>query len=191
MVFPEELRDLEQDLARFEQAVQQFAGRLGLDLTQLRIADHIAARCHQVSTAERWKAGLLQIGTQFSEARINGRPICLFKLHQPLQLLGWQIDVVEIPWPGEKKYEHESWEHIEIVLRGDPETLEARARALLPQDMQTSLPDVLTLMNSPQGENQGLANPTLAVSDGRTTIKFHPWTLEEVVASEEAPQVGN
>lgn len=30
-----------------------------------------------------------------------------------------------------KRYPHEGWEHIEIVLPGDPETLNARALALL------------------------------------------------------------
>ncbi|MFP1591505.1 VOC family protein [Escherichia coli] len=30
----------------------------------------------------------------------------------------------------EKRYPHEGWEHIEIVCRGDPETLNARVRHL-------------------------------------------------------------
>jgi predicted metalloenzyme YecM len=38
---------------------------------------------------------------------------------------------LELPWPGEKRYPHEGWEHIEIVLPGEPETLNARALALL------------------------------------------------------------
>lgn len=97
--FPSELQDLEKDLARFSASLQQFADRLGLNLAALE-ADHIAVRCHQNSTAERWKEGLLKIGTLFSEAMINGRPVCLFKLHQPLLLNGWQLDVIELPWPG-------------------------------------------------------------------------------------------
>ncbi len=97
---------------RFETAVQQFAERLGLNSTTLE-ADHIAVRCHQNATAERWQQGLAKIGTQFSQAMINGRPVCLFKLHQPLQLNGWQLDVVELPWPGEKRYRHEVFEHAE------------------------------------------------------------------------------
>ena len=60
---------------------------------------------------------------------INGRQICLFKLHDPLVVAGRQIDVVELPWPGEKRYRHEGWEHIEVVLRGDHQTLGMRAMA--------------------------------------------------------------
>ena len=181
--FPSELSDLKQDLSRFEEALQQFAARLGLELAKHE-ADHVAVRCHQFATAERWKAGLLHIGSQFSEAIINGRPICLFKLHQPLTIAGWQVDVIELPWPGEKLYRHEGWEHVEIVLRGEPETLGMRAMALLSDDALTQ-PDISFKTSAPQGENERLPNPTLAVTDGQTTIKFHPWRLEEIVASEQ------
>ena len=181
--FPSELSDLKQDLSRFEQALHAFAERLGLNLTEHE-ADHVAVRCHQYATAERWRAGFLQMGTQFSEAMINGRPICLFKLHQPLSLAGWQIDVIELPWPGEKMYRHEGWEHVEIVLHGEPDELGARAMALLSDDALTQ-PGISFKTSSPQGEKERLPNPTLAVTDGQTTIKFHPWRLEEIVASEQ------
>ncbi|WP_273876845.1 VOC family protein, partial [Serratia marcescens] len=58
---------------------------------------------------------------------INGRPICLFDLQQPLAVGPWRIDCVELPYPGEKRYPHEGWEHVELVLSGDPQTLHARA----------------------------------------------------------------
>jgi predicted metalloenzyme YecM len=43
---------------------------------------------------------------------------------------------------GEKRYPHEGWEHIEIVLPGEPETLNARALALL-SDEGLSQPGIL------------------------------------------------
>ena len=181
--FPAELDDLKTDLVRFEESLQSFAQRLGLRLTDLEV-DHIAVRCHQDTTAMRWQQGLQQIGTQFSAAMINGRQICLFKLHDPLIVAGRQIDVVELPWPGEKRYRHEGWEHIEVVLRGDHQTLGVRAMALLSDEALTQ-PGISFKTSSPQGENERLPNPTLAVTDGQTTIKFHPWRLEEIVASEQ------
>ncbi|MEZ3498931.1 VOC family protein [Pantoea sp. KPR_PJ] len=180
--FPPELQDLECDLARFATSLQLFAERLGLNLSTHEV-DHIAVRCHQNTTAERWQQGLAKIGTQFSQAMINGRPVCLFKLHQPLRLNGVALDVVELPWPGEKRYPHEGFEHVEIVLRGAPETLGVRAMALLSDEALTQ-PGLSFKTSSPQGENERLPNPTLAVTDGQTTIKFHPWRLEEIVASE-------
>ncbi|MFS2224807.1 VOC family protein [Pantoea sp. B65] len=179
----ENLNDLVSDLARFEQALNQLAQVLGLSLAELA-ADHIAVRCHQNTTAARWKQGLSQVGELFSEKMINGRPICLFALAQPLQVGPWQISVIELPWPGQTLYRHEGWEHVEIVLRGDVATLGARALALL-SDEGLARRDISIKTSSPQGEQERLPNPTLAVTDGKVTIKFHPWSLQEIVASEQ------
>ena len=179
----EALSDLANDLPRFEQQLTNLAEKLGLTLENLE-ADHISVRCHQITTAERWKQGLMQVGHLFSENLINGRPICLFELTEPLPVGPWRINVVELPWPGNKLYRHEGWEHVEIVLRGDPETLGARAMALL-SDNGLLQPGISFNTSSPQGEKERLPNPTLAVTDGQITIKFHPWSLKEIVASEQ------
>ena len=178
----DELQDIASDLPRFTHALDELSRRLGLDITPLT-ADHISLRCHQNATAERWRRGFEQCGELLSENMINGRPICLFKLHEPVQVAHWQFSIVELPWPGEKRYPHEGWEHIEIVLPGDPETLNARALALL-SDEGLSLPGISVKTSSPKGERERLPNPTLAVTDGKVTIKFHPWSIEEIVASE-------
>ncbi|WP_072568855.1 MULTISPECIES: VOC family protein [unclassified Enterobacter] len=178
----DELHDISADLPRFTLALTELATRLGLDIAPLD-ADHISLRCHQNATAERWRTGLEQCGELLSETLINGRPICLFKLHEPVTVAHWQFKVVELPWPGEKRYPHEGWEHIEIVLPGDPQSLNARALALL-ADEGLSQPGIVVKTSSPKGERERLPNPTLAVSDGKVTIKFHPWSIEEIVASE-------
>lgn len=178
-----ELSDLSADLPRFEQALAELAARLGLDLSTLQ-ADHIAVRCHQNATAERWKAGLLQCGALFSEKQIAGRPIALFELTEPLKVGSWQVAVVELPWPGQRLYRHEGWEHVEIVLAGDPQTLGSRAMALM-SDQGLMQQGISFKTSAPQGEGERLPNPTLAVTDGQITIKFHPWSLQEIVASEQ------
>lgn len=179
-----ELDDLVADLSRFELALETFAQKLQLDLPQFP-ADHISVRCHQVATAERWRRGFEQCGSLLSETTINGRPICLFDLAEPLRVCSWQIDLVELPYPGERRYPHEGWEHVELVLPGDPETLYARALTRL-SDEALLAPGIKLKYSSPQGENERLPNPTLAISDGSVTIKFHPHTLREIVASEQA-----
>lgn len=178
----EQLADIAADLPRFSEALNGLARRLGLDIAPLA-ADHISLRCHQNATAERWRTGLEQCGELLSQSIINGRPICLFKLREPVCVAHWRFSVVELPWPGEKRYPHEGWEHIEIVLPGDPETLSARALALL-SDEGLAQPGIFVKTSAPKGERERLPNPTLAVTDGKVTIKFHPWTLEEIVASE-------
>ncbi|VTR17728.1 Uncharacterized protein conserved in bacteria [Serratia fonticola] len=53
-----ELNDLTLDLPRFELALEQFAQRLHLELVKFS-ADHISLRCHQNSTADRWRQGVV------------------------------------------------------------------------------------------------------------------------------------
>ncbi|CNH95406.1 VOC family protein [Yersinia pekkanenii] len=175
-----ELQDLLADLPCFEHKLVILAAKLNLDLTQFS-ADHISLRCHQIETAQRWHRGLLHGGDLMSETQINGRSICLFDLVQPLSVGPWQIDCVELPYPGRTYYPHQGWEHIELVLPGDPQTLRQRARALLPDTLPKGISEKFS---SPQGQHERLANPTLAVSDGEVTIKFHPYTLRQIVASE-------
>ncbi|MGL5602127.1 MAG: VOC family protein [Silvania sp.] len=179
----DDLQDIAADLPRFTEAFTTLADRLGLDIVPLA-ADHISLRCHQNATADRWRRGFEQCGELLSENIINGRPICLFKLHEPVCVAHWRLDVIELPWPGEKRYPHEGWEHIEIVLPGEPESLNARALALLSDD-GLSQPGIFVKSSSPKGERERLPNPTLAVTDGSVTVKFHPWTIEQIVASEE------
>ncbi|VTM57238.1 protein yecM [Klebsiella pneumoniae] len=98
-----QLADITADLPRFSDALERFTARLGLEIAGLD-ADHISLRCHQNTTAERWRRGLEQCGTLLSENMINGRPICLFKLAEPVCVAHWRFHIVELPWPGEKRY---------------------------------------------------------------------------------------
>lgn len=93
-----ELQDLQQDLPAFQQRLQELLTRLDLSLINYH-ADHVSVRCFQQATAERWRSGFMQCATLISEKEINGRPICLFSLHEPLQVGEWDIDCVELPYP--------------------------------------------------------------------------------------------
>ncbi|CCJ84065.1 Protein yecM [Cronobacter dublinensis 582] len=59
-----------------------------------------------------------------------------------------------------------------------------RARLALLGDEGLMAPDIAVKTSSPAGEHERLPNPTLAVTDRIVTIKFHPYSLEEIVASE-------
>lgn len=178
----DELQDLTGDLQRFSLQISELAARIGLDLRPLN-ADHISLRCHQNSTAERWRAGFEQCGELYSESEVNGRPICLFKLRHPVCAGDWQFTLIELPWPGEKRYPHEGWEHVEIVLPGPAESLNQRALALLSDDglLQKG---IAVKTSAPAVEGERLPNTTFAITDGSVTLKFHPWSLEDIVESE-------
>ncbi|MCC3747401.1 VOC family protein [Rouxiella badensis] len=177
-----ELADLVADLPRFNQLLNAFAEKLCLNLADF-YADHISVRCHQNTTADRWRQGFSQCGSLLNETEINGRPICLFDLPTPLSVGPWEIDLIELPYPGEKRYPHEGWEHVELVLTGGAEGFYARALAQLADEALVA-PGIKLKQSSPKGEHERLPNPTLAITDGTITLKFHPYTLREIVASE-------
>ncbi|PHI30859.1 VOC family protein [Budvicia aquatica] len=174
-----ELSDLHHSLPEFEAKLLTMIQRLNLSL-QAHHADHISVRCFQQSTAERWKSGLLRCGELISEKNINGRPICLFSLNQPLQVGPWQIDCVELPYPGEKLYPKESWEHIEWVVPGDAENFHQTALSLFSDEILL-MPQLKLKFSNPAGEGEALQNPTLAVTEDGITIKFHPYSIREIV----------
>ncbi|WP_159567554.1 VOC family protein [Budvicia diplopodorum] len=174
-----ELDDLHQSLPEFEAKLLGFIQRLDLSLEQ-RVADHISVRCYQQSTAKRWKDGLLQCGELISEKNINGRPICLFSLNQPLRVGPWLIDCVELPYPGDKLYPQEGWEHVEWVIPETPENFHQTALALF-SDRILQLPQLKLKFSNPQGEGEQLANPTLAATQDGITIKFHPYSIREII----------
>ncbi|NDL62575.1 VOC family protein [Acerihabitans arboris] len=177
-----QLADLAEDIVCFEQRLTALSSRLGLVLTDHRI-DHIALRCRQDATAQRWFDGLRRCGQCLKTSEFNGRAIALFVMQTPISVGPLRIDCVELPWPGQRRYPHDGWEHIEIVLPGPPDTLAQRALALL-ADSALAAADISLKHSAPQDAGERLPNPTLAVTDGRVTIKFHPHSLRAIVGSE-------
>ncbi len=72
-----------------------------------------------------------------------------------------------------------------MVITGVTVTLNARGLALI-SDEGVSRQGISVKTRAQKGEHERLPNPTLAVTDGKTTIKFHPWSIEEIVASEQS-----
>lgn len=183
---------LRADIDTFSRKIDQLASLLGLDFSQLQ-ADHIAMRVNHADDAKRlhqdWQ------GETLSQAMINGRPIVVLKLTQgfELNLSGAQqyIDVLELPYPSEKTYPVEGWEHVEFVLPCQARTTDELLDALFEQfpnfeQTYATLADlgVKVKASSPKGEGERLANPTLAFKYQNVCIKIHPHTLEAVIDSE-------
>lgn len=177
-----ELVDLSEQITTFEARIINLADKVDLSLNDFH-CDHISVRCHLLATAERWRQGFMKCGDLLSDKEINGRPICLFSLKQPLLVVGKEIDCVELPYPGKTIYANEEWEHIELVIPCEANVLHQRALALL-SDRGLMRPDVKVKCSNPKGDKETLLNPTLAITDGIVTIKFHPYSIREVIASE-------
>ncbi|WP_373417880.1 VOC family protein [Vibrio parahaemolyticus] len=39
-------------------------------------------------------------------------------------------------------------------------------------------------VSQPKGQQERLPNPTLAVSNGEVTVKYHPFSLKKIIESE-------
>ncbi|MDC6122683.1 VOC family protein [Proteus mirabilis] len=174
------LNNLTQELPLFAKNLTLLANKLSLYLDAYQ-TDHISLRCHDLALAEQWRNGLSQCGECISDNMINGRPIYLFKLASPLTLLGQQISIVELPYPTDKKYQYQGWEHIEQVINVAPEKLVEKVMTLLPHP----LPEGIKIkISEPKAEKERLPNPTVAITDGIVTIKYHPYSLLKIVESE-------
>ncbi|MEX5854542.1 VOC family protein [Providencia huaxiensis] len=175
-----QLQDLWDDLPVFRDKLQQMAEELNLSLSSYLI-DHISVRCHQINTAERWHQGLMQCAQLESDNLINGRPIRLYELAEPISIAQQDVYIIELPFPKDKIYPKESWEHIEMVIDVEPSQLEMAARALLPDPLPYGY---RTKVSQPKGQQERLPNPTLAVSNGEITVKYHPFSLKKIIESE-------
>ncbi|MGV3002409.1 VOC family protein [Vibrio sp.] len=180
------------DLPRFWRDILTLADELGID-TQPLIADHVAMRINALDVAQNAHQEWLTQGKQISNTMINGRPIIVIEFSQPLQIENHSIECLELPYPSDKTYPNEGWEHVEFVVPSSAQTAPQFAeevKAVFPQLEANwdSLGEkgIKVKLSSPQGEGERLANPTVAFKKNGVCIKLHPHTLKEVIASEQA-----
>ena len=176
------------DFQDFEQKIQALAAEIHLDLSQYEI-DHLSLRVNYEQTANAWLTRLLAYGSVLSDNQINGRVIYLIQLHEPLYLAKQWIDVVELPFPKDKHYPQETWEHIEVVVPFLPNETAAEWLARIKNTFLRNQPERFTVkMSEPKGCGETLLNLSVAVSfvDKRqnpTCIKFHPYSIKQIVSA--------
>lgn len=182
------LHELEHSWPQFSHDIQQFLQELQLDTLGLA-CDHVAVRVNSEAGAELLKDYFGHQGRIISNNMINGRPILIIALNTPLQLGNMLIDCVELPYPSDKHYPNEGWEHIEVVLPGEAQNIEQLRQQLL-NALPTLAPvlagktDIKVKCSSPQGEHERLANPTIAFKRANLCIKVHAHGIKTIIASE-------
>ncbi|UXI02828.1 VOC family protein [Photobacterium sp. TY1-4] len=175
-------------LPEFVARIEALAREMNLSLTAYQ-ADHLALRVNDREMAEALHLAWLAYGEEWSCTQINGRPIIVIGFHQPLQVGCWQIEALELPYPGEKQYPQQGWEHIEFVIPSEADTTDALKIALdetfpqLPWD-ELAAKGIKVKASSPAGEHERLPNPTYAFKKGGVCIKLHPCSLKAVIESE-------
>ena len=175
------------DFQDFEQKIQTLAAEIHLDLSQYEI-DHLSLRVNYEQTANTWLTRLLAYGSVLSDNLINGRVIYLIQLHEPLRLAQQEVDVVELPFPKDKHYPQETWEHIEVVVPFLPNETAAEWLARITNTFWGNQSERFTVKTSePKGDGEKLLNLSVAVSfldktQNPTCIKFHPYSIKQIVS---------
>ncbi len=183
------MQQLQSQWQAFTKNMLEYTAKLGLDDPEL-VCDHVALRVNSVASAESLLAEWRKLGRVISDNVINGRPIYIIELDEPLILGNWKIDCVELPFPGEKQYPQEGWEHIELVLPS-----QATTTAQLQDELNRAYPELSSVLarhqeiavkcSSPKGERERLPNPTIAFKCANLCVKVHTAGIKAVIASEQ------
>ncbi|MGF1786203.1 VOC family protein [Photobacterium swingsii] len=175
-------------LPAFMRKILDLSLALGIDLSPYQ-ADHIALRVNDAELAKALHQAWLAYGEEWSNNEINGRPIIVIGFAKPLEVAGWTIEALELPYPSDKVYPQQGWEHVEFVIPSSVSTTD-ELKASLDQQLPSLAWDALTEQgikvkaSSPSGEHERLANPTYAFKQGNICIKLHPCSLKAVIDSE-------
>ena len=201
---------LTQSWPAFEAQILALLETLGLADKAL-VCDHVALRVNSIASADALRYAFSRVGKIISDNIINGRTILIIELDIPLTLGQFSIACVELPYPSDKVYPQEGWEHIELVIDSkakDCDTLSQdllalcpKLSALLPSEQAAepvlssspdlssqglaSLAGIKIKMSSPKGDKERLANPTIAFKRDDVCIKVHPHGIKAVIASEQ------
>ena len=175
------------DFQDFEQKIQVLAEAIHLDLTKYEI-DHLSLRVNSVQKAREWLALLLNYGSVLSDNSVNGRVIYLISLTQPLYLAGQAIEVVELPFPKDKFYPQESWEHIEVVVPFLTGESEAEWFTRIKNGfLRNQSAELKVKTSEPTADGETLVNLSVAMSfsdqnHNHTCIKVHPYSIKKIIA---------
>ncbi|MUK93279.1 VOC family protein [Aliivibrio fischeri] len=179
-------------LPSFMEKIQALLDVLEIDLTQYQ-ADHIALRINDRDVAEAAHQAWLQQAEEWSNNEINGRPIIALGFNQALTINDWSIECLELPYPGDKSYPQQGWEHVEWVIPCDVDSQEAFLEYVF--KTFTTLKDkwdnlaslgVKVKQSCPSGDAERIANYTVAFKYQGVCIKLHPHSLKAVIESEQA-----
>ncbi|PKH29914.1 VOC family protein [Shewanella sp. ALD9] len=194
---------LQHTWADFSQRISAFIHRLGLDNLALN-CDHAALRVNDNQTAQLLVDEFSQHGKIISNNIINGRPILIIKLAEPLVIGAMKIQCVELPFPSDKSYPVEGWEHIELVFPSQAQTCDELVAELIEKvpllaDViagntiagntiagSNENSDIKVKQSSPKGDKERLANPTIAFKANGICVKVHPHDIQKIVESEQA-----
>jgi predicted metalloenzyme YecM len=141
----------------------------GIALGELALLDHL---CYRTESLERYQQVVEQfstLGKNMGEVEVQGRPISVVALDEPLQTGGWTIPFLEIASPKAGSPYPEGLEHAEFVTVKLLEDFAAQHAEL------TFITDAM----------DRVINPELKYREDGISVKFHQLSIGSVVKIEE------
>lgn len=182
----EKLPALWANFGDFERKIQQLAEAMGICLSDYEI-DHLALRVNHEESAKNRLTQLTKCGRILADNIINGRPIYLIQLNEPVLFAGQSVEIVELPFPKNKHYPEEGWEHIEVVMPFlDNETVQQWVARITRRFLGNTFSTLMMKVSEPKAEGERLPNPSIAVSfadktTNHTCIKVHPYSIKKIL----------
>lgn len=174
----------------FVRDIKWFLGELGIQELAITLdADHLGLRLADPGAVRALHDELLNLGHEsISDAIVNGRMIHIIRLKEPLAIGPWSIPCIELPYPKTGHAYEDGWEHIELVLPTEADSLDGFrhvfAAAFPSLDIAVLAKAGLYEETDPHSEEDQLPNPSLVLEKRKgLTVKFHPRSIEEVVGA--------
>jgi uncharacterized protein len=161
----DELQRILGDYRVFLKNILQETQEAGFDLSDFVQLDHMAYRVPSLERYDQKKGELAAVSALVGESPVNGRPIAVFRLHDPVQYEQWRIDAVEVLAPKAGTLPAEGLEHIELVLYDDKDVFLQKYA-----DKQFDL----------KAADRGV-NPEIKFQLPHYTVKFHLLNLPTAV----------
>lgn len=184
--FSHKMTDCFGDLSEFESKIRQISDIIGINLSEFEI-DHLAVRMNSNETAEQWRNLLLSEGQLLKESDVNGRPIALINLNNSIEFCAQQINIIELPFPKDKIYPIEGWEHVELVVPVQQnESVETWIERLFKRWNLVENLQIKIKISEPKVAGERLPNPSIAISlrdknlNNFCTLKLHPYSIKEI-----------
>ncbi len=168
--------------------INAFMNELGITKDEFS-CDHAALRVNTVTRADFLRHFFNQHGRIISENMINGRPILVIELAQPLMLNNTPVPYVELPYPNDKVYPSEGWEHIELVIPGKAtcvDELRLHSEEKIPrlaEIINKESAEIKVKFSSPKGDKERVPNPTIALKKNGICIKLHSHSIKAIIDS--------
>jgi len=177
-----------QELPSFEQELLKALDKLLMtDVSKTLKVDHACIRFSDAKEVDMLRVELKDFGQELSCTEVNGRDIVIVQLDEPLQIVNWKVNGLELPYPKLNQKIIDGWEHVEFVLPDAENTIEGMRQAFFESfpflELDSLKRDYHYKEDAPHAAGEQLANPTIAIKVDGVGIKLHANSIQDVVRS--------